>query len=192
MDRAFSFFRTSLILVILFFLTITGCNYPFPQRAIPVPPTLPPKPPPTPLPTVELTVEPSPIPHVLIPVTGSGKEQTIHDQVNKDYASQKRAYGGDEYRTGRFERPFDKNMEYLGHIDIVKVTMTREDPIFIFVKIQVADPVVPANVGEAYFGLELDLNRDGRSMYFIRGARPFTEEWSVNGVDVWKSSSSMP
>lgn len=191
MDRAFSFFRTSLILVILFLLTISGCNYPFPQKAIPVPPTLPPKPPPTALPTIELTVEPSPIPHVLIPVTGSGKEQTIHDQVNKSYASQKRAYGGDEYRNGRFERPFNKNMEYLGYLDIVKVTMTREDPVFVFVKIQVADPVVPATGGEAYYGLELDLNLDGRSVYLIRGARPFTEEWSVNGVDVWKSTSSM-
>ncbi len=191
MNRAFSCFSINWILVSLVCITLSGCNYPFPQKITPLPPSPFPTALPTASPTITPTLEPTPKPHVMIPVTGSGKEQTIHDQVNKAYASQKRAYGGDEYRNGRFERPFTKNMEYLGYLDIVKVTMTRDDPVFIFVKIQVADPIVPAAEGLAYFGIELDLNLDGRSTYMIRGARPFTEEWSVNGVDVWESTSSL-
>ncbi len=81
-------------------------------------------------------------------------------------------------------------MNYLGYIDIVKSTMIRSDPRFIYVTIQVANPVDSADEKPAYFGLEIDLNLDGRSRYLIRGSRPLTEEWTVEDVDVWESTSS--
>jgi hypothetical protein len=55
----------------------------------------------------------------------------------------------------------------------------------------VADPVAMAHQNPAYYGLELDVNLDGRSRYLIRGTRPANEEWSSDGVDVWESSLSM-
>lgn len=171
-------------------MTISSCNYPFPQKTAPLATFPPPTRVPTAVPSETPTPQPTRHVHTSIPMTGSGKAQTIHDQVNKNYASQKRAYGGDEYKNGRFERPFDTNMEYQGYLDIVKVTMTRDDPHFIYVTIQVADPVIPATDQPAFFGLEVDMNLDGRSKYLIRGARPYTEDWTNDGVEVWQSTSS--
>lgn len=128
--------------------------------------------------------------HTLIPVTGSGKEQVIHDQVNTSTASQKRAFGGDEYNSGRFERPFDEDMKFLAYLDIVKSTLQRDDPNFIFAKIQVAVPISTAEGNPALYGLELDTNHDGRNEYLILAERPQNSEWSVFGVNVWKSTSA--
>ncbi len=138
----------------------------------------------------EVPVEPTLPPHVTIPAEYTGKEQVIHDQISEAYASQERAAGGDEFTHGRFERPFDKKMGYMGNLDIVKSTMVRTDPNFIYVTIQVAKPVASAINNAAYYGLELDLNRDGRSLFMIRGLGPLSEAWTTEGVDVWKSSAA--
>lgn len=189
MEKAFLFSRIVTVLILLSGWLISGCNYPFPKKVTPqavvIQPTFHPT---ATMPKAMPTATPRS--HVSVPGNPFGKLQTIHDQVNKNYASQKRAYGGDEYKNGRFERPFDKQMTYLGYLDIVKVTMTRNDPTFIFVDIQVADPIVPAVDKPAFYGLELDLNLDGRSKYFIRGERPFADVWTTEGVEVWKSTSA--
>ncbi len=189
--------------LLVWLLTLTAC----------MPPAAPPREEPTLPPTVFIpTVEPTLIPeptfmivtptnqeipieleppqHVVYPGEISGREQTIHDQVTESYAAQKRAYGGDEYYDGRFERPFDREMGYLGHLDIVKSTMVRTDPEFVFVTIQVVSPVASAINSPSYYGLELDLNKDGRSLFMIRGLGPLSEEWTTEGVDVWKSSAA--
>jgi hypothetical protein len=137
------------------------------------------------------TAEPTKgIQHALIPTIGSGKEQVIHDQVDASTAEQKRAFGGEQYSVGRFERPFDKDMNYLAYLDIVKSTMQRADPNFIYTTIQVAAPVSSAEGKSALYGLELDTNMDGRSEYLILAEKPENSDWSVNGVNVWKSSSA--
>lgn len=128
--------------------------------------------------------------HTLIPTTGSGKEQVIYDQVDTSTAKQKQAFGGEQYSVGRFERPFDKNMNYLPYLDIVKSTMQRADPNFIYMTIQVAAPVSSAQDNQAKYGLELDTNLDGRSDYLILADKPKSSDWSVEGVDVWKSTSA--
>lgn len=197
--KVFSILR---VLMVVLAALMAGCgmnNVPVSEAA--VIPTNPPTvavvlPTPTPIPTAvpvadqKVPVEPSPRPHVLVPGEFKGKEQTIHDQVTETYASQKRAYGGDEFIDGRFERPFDQKMGYRGNLDIVKSTMVRTDPNFIYVTIQVARPVASAINDPAFYGLELDLNRDGRSMFMVRGLGPLSEVWSTDGVDVWKSTAA--
>jgi hypothetical protein len=146
---------------------------------------------PTPTMAPQATAEPvSDVQHTLIPVTGLGKEQVIHDQVNTSTASQKRAFGGDEYNVGRFERPFDKDMNFLAYLDIVKSTMQREDPNFVYMTIQVAAPISSAEGKPALYGLELDTNHDGRSEYLILAEKPLNSDWTVAGVNVWKSTSA--
>lgn len=126
----------------------------------------------------------------LVPVTGSGKEQVIHDQVNTSTASQKRAFGGEQYSLGRFERPFDNEMKYLPYLDIVKSTLQRGDAVFIYTTIQVADKVSSADGNTALYGLELDTNSDGRPEFLILAEAPVDDKWTVKGVNVWKSSSA--
>jgi hypothetical protein len=128
--------------------------------------------------------------HTLIPTSGTGKEQVVYDQVNTSTASQKRAFGGEQFSTGRFERPFDQNMAYLPYLDITKSTMQRADKDFIYVTIELAAPLTEADTKTALYGLELDPNLDGHSEFLVLAHRPTGTDWSVAGVDVWKSSSS--
>lgn len=136
------------------------------------------------------TLEPDPPRHVIQPAESSGSEQVINDQVTAEFAPQKRAAEGDDFEQGWFERPFDRQMRYMGNIDIVRSAMARTDPEFIYVTIEVAQPVASAINDPAYYGLELDLNRDSRSLFMIRGLGPLSETWMTEGVDVWKSTSA--
>jgi hypothetical protein len=138
----------------------------------------------------ERPVEAVPPSHNLTPGDFTGEGQVIFDESSADFASQNRASGGDEFYDGRFERPFDQKMGYLGNLDIIKATLVRTDLEFIDVSIQLARPVSAAINNQAFYGLELDLNRDGRSLFMIRGIGPLTESWSTEGVDVWKSTSA--
>ncbi len=104
---------------------------------------------------------------LLIPVTGTGKEQVIYDQVNTTTAKQKQSFGGEQFSVGKFERPFDQDMNYLPYLDIIKSTLQREDPNFVYATIQVAVPVSSAPDKPALYGLELDTNLDGRSEFLI-------------------------
>lgn len=126
----------------------------------------------------------------LVPTSGTGKEQVVHDQVNTSTADQKRAFGGEQYSTGRFERPFDMDMAYLPYLDIVKSTMQREDKNFIYVTLQVAAPISDSADKPARYGLMLDPNLDGRSEFLILAQKPTSTDWSVSGVDVWESTSA--
>jgi hypothetical protein len=133
---------------------------------------------------------PTPTTHTMVPTAGSGKEQVIYDQVDTSTASQKRAFGGEQYNVGKFERPFDKDMNYLPFLDIVKSTLQRADPNFIYTTIQVADKLSTAGDKPAFYGLELDTNMDGRSEFLILASLPKSTDWTVDGVNVWKSSSA--
>jgi hypothetical protein len=128
--------------------------------------------------------------NTLVPTSGTGKEQIIYDQVDTSTASQKRAFGGDQFNTGKFERPFDQNMAYLPYLDIVKSTMQRDDKNFIYVTIQMAAPIADSTEKPARYGLLLDPNLDGRSEFLVLAQKPATTDWSVTGVDVWKSTSA--
>jgi hypothetical protein len=167
-------FRTGLFATLVFIL-VTGLSPTYQVQASPNPASTPPP----------ETTDPS-----LIPVTGSGKEQVIHDQVNTTTAEQKRAFGGEQFSVGKFERPFDKDMVYLPYLDIIKSTMQRADPNFIYTSIQVVAPLSDAEGKPAFYGLEMDTNLDGRSEYLILAEKPENSDWTVKGVNVWKSSSA--
>jgi hypothetical protein len=126
----------------------------------------------------------------MVPGTPSGKEQVIYDQVDTSTAKQKQSYGGEQYSVGKFERPFDQQMNYLPYLDIVKSTLQRADPNFIYATIQVASPISTSEAKPAQYGLELDTNLDGRSEYLVLADKPLSTEWTVTGVNVWKSTSA--
>jgi hypothetical protein len=135
-------------------------------------------------------LEPAPPVHHQLPGDISGSGQVILDDVSEENAALNQASAGDKFDDGLFERPFDQRMGYLGNLDIVKAEMVRNDPDFVYVSIQVANPVSAAINNRAYYGLELDPNRDGRNVYMIRGVGPLTDIWTTEGVDVWKSTSA--
>lgn len=115
----------------------------------------------------------------------NGIPQTIHDQTCKETAASKRAGGGDDYSDGRFERPFDREMNYLLALDIVRADLYRpaDGWLYFTIKLETAPADAPA-----VYGIELDTNIDGRGDYLIQVSAPFSEGWSETDTRMWWDS----
>ena len=190
-------------IVILLLVFVPGCNFPAmtsaPVEEVPatppeptaVPPTeVSPTEAPTEAPLEESTALPTEvleIVHVNMPLHGDGKEQIILDQVSQHVADEKRAYGGDEYGKGRYERPFLVDfMTYLPYIDIEQTALVRdEEGGWMYVTIQVVESPVTSDEHQAIYGVELDSDLDGRGDVLILANAPASEEWTTDGVQVW-------
>lgn len=206
MSRAFKF--TSLIILLL--LLMQACS--FGETATPAPETVPTTgsventQPVTDLPTeepvgvqteeltAEPTIEPSPtaIVHLVSPLDSlpGDKPQVIHDQESIRNAAQKEAYGGDEFYKGRYERPFDQEMNYIPFIDIKQANVIRsKESEFIYAVIHLMDDPALLTGGEFGFGIELDVDLDGRGDYLFWTRMPQGTDWSVEGVTVWKDAN---
>ena len=148
------------------------------------------------LPTATNTAEPPPptdipqpvIEHVMLPAYGEGKAQTIHDQTSDKTAPEKRAYGGDEFIIGRYERPFTREqMEYLPFIDLVRADLYRDtENTWAYVTLEVITPPALAGEHAVYYGLELDDDLDGRGDSLIIAKAPESAVWTTAGVQVWR------
>ena len=189
----------SLMIVFVFVFGYTGCNLPTVPEEMPtvestqvqLVPTNTAQPSPTPeMPAEEPVPEESAIPeivHVMNPTFGEGKAQTIHDQESDKTAAEKRAYGGDEFVNGRYERPFlAADMAYIAAVDILRADLYRdEDNVWAYATIEVID--MAENAGEEiHYGLEIDDDLDGRGDTFILVSVPEDTQWTTDGVQIWQ------
>jgi hypothetical protein len=149
-----------------------------------------------PQPTVEpsVTAEPSPTPivHLDLPdaILPTDKPQVTYDQESILSAEQKEAYAGDQFTIGRYERPFDQNMLYIPFIDIKQSNLIRnKDNKYIYSDIFLLDNPSLVPDAEYGFGIELDVNLDGRGEYLVWTRLPQSTEWSVEGVRVFKDAN---
>jgi len=110
--------------------------------------------------------------------------QTVHDQTNELTADQKQAYGGDDFKNGKYERPFDPSMNYLPAIDLKTVKLNHEDPVWIYVQFIVAKSLSVNPDIDSRFMMELDTNLDSRGDILIIFEKPVSTEWSTDGVIV--------
>ncbi len=125
------------------------------------------------------------IEHKDVPGSPVGKVmQTVHDQVDDRTAGEKQAFGGDEFRNGKYERPFDQDMNYIPQADILTVKMSREDPLWIYVQFIVNGKFSDSPDTKPNFMLELDTDMDNRGNYLIVTGMPASTEWSVESVRV--------
>jgi hypothetical protein len=138
-------------------------------------PTVPPVPEATP------TVE-----HLAKPVEPAGKYQKIHDQTSEKYTGQNRAYSGDEFAVGRYERSFLQDMTYLPFIDILTAELNREDDSWVFVRIQVMSNPLDNLTDNPLYGVELDVDLNNRGEYLILTSPPAGSDWTTEGVQVWQ------
>jgi hypothetical protein len=114
--------------------------------------------------------------------------QTVHDQTNEKTAKDKRAFGGDVFGLGWFERPFDQQMGYLPFMDISKVLMNRGDSNWVYVQIFTVNPIEEGKASNPLFGVELDTNIDNRGEFLLTATAPRSTEWTTDGVKVMASS----
>jgi hypothetical protein len=137
------------------------------------------------------TTAPTPtytIVHLATPENVTGTTRFITDLDTKPYADQKKTIGGDEYHNNRWERPFTaEEMEYLSDVDLTQVEMKIAAP-WIYITFEIADPRAEG-IGETLYGVEFDINKNGRGEYLIWGASPADGEWTTDGVEVWKDSN---
>lgn len=114
-----------------------------------------------------------------------GDAQVIYDQSSASTATQKKAFGGDEYSLGRFERPFNQQMDYLPGLDIVRADLNRSGDSWIYFTITLEGaPLPPPSI----YGVELDLNIDGKGDLLVQVSNPTSTEWVDKGIKTWWDS----
>ncbi len=141
-------------------------------------------------------------PAAVVPVTGPEVQHqsvpgelptedslSFGDQDTSPYATKKVAPDGDRFLKDLFERPFNANTmdTYYPYLDIQQVSI-YEDGEWYYGAIQMKG----ADESGAFpgtYGLELDLNLDGRGDLLILASAPVVGEWSTTGVQVYKDSN---
>jgi hypothetical protein len=166
-------------LVILILATL-ACNVP---SGGPAEPTTPPE---LLLPSATDTAVPTAaaIVHLISPAQGTKHESTAHDNEESAFYDLKNVEFGDDFKINRFERPFTSvEMNYIPYIDIMDLEMTS-DQNWYYVQIKLIG-VDPATGGiHGVYGLEFDLDIDGRSEILILAEDPGSE-WSAERVRVY-------
>lgn len=123
------------------------------------------------------------------PGTPRGIPQVIHDQVCRQTAAEKKAPGGDEFTNGRFERPFDQNMNYIPSVDIEKAELVRPENGWAYFTIYLEETPAPP---PAVYGIQLDLNIDGRGDYMITFHAPSSTTWVEDNIKMnWDSDGDV-
>ena len=84
-------------------------------------------------------------------------------------AAQQRVMGGDSFLAGFFERPFNQDMKtYFASLDIKQAGLNR-DATWTYATLTLAGPSAQGGLPGDY-GLEMDVNRDGRGEFLIMAA----------------------
>jgi hypothetical protein len=145
----------------------------------------------TPTPTIRPTEEPTPTPtlepageHKMFP--GGIKERVdsyLVDYNSSDFADEHITYG-DQYKANILERPFTADdMVYQGTIDIIRVNL-KVGPTWTYAIIYLAVDLPES--GTMKYGLEIDLDENGRGDLLIQTGVPRSIDWSVNDVQVYQ------
>jgi hypothetical protein len=105
-------------------------------------------------------------------------------------ARKKMVPGGDEFVNGLYERPFNANTmdTYFPYLDIVDAQAYVDDTwgyATITMDGTDANEKLPGK-----YGVELDLNKDGRGEWLILASNPASTDWTTQGVQAWKDDNS--
>jgi hypothetical protein len=104
-------------------------------------------------------------------------------------AAKKRVPGGDTFVNDIFERPFNSNTmdTYFPYLDILQ-TLGYKDDTWGYGTISLFGTDANGHLPGKY-GVEIDLNRDGRGDWLIIVSNPSSTDWSTQGVQVWKDAN---
>lgn len=111
------------------------------------------------------------------------------DEDSSRNAENKMVSGGEKFIKGWYERPFNaKTMDtYFPYIDIVE-TQGFKDDIWGFGTITVSNTDANGHLPGNY-GLELDLNKDGRGEWLILVSNPSSTDWQTQSVTAWNDAN---
>ncbi len=146
------------------------------------------------------TTEPPPastptatIVHLVTPGSGAGTESSISDTISGDTARQgapNEPPGGDQYQNNLYERPFNAFTQdvFFPDLDIRSATLGLASPwMYVTIYLYGLRPETGALAGR--YGIEIDLNLDGRGDWLILADSPLSQDWSVVGVRAWNDTN---
>ena len=123
--------------------------------------------------------------HSMIPNAGPNAVANAHDNEESTSFESKSVSNGDIFDLNRFERPFTAgDMTYLPYVDIADISMS-EDPTFYYIQIKLAG--VDAETGgiKGMYGVDFDLNTDGKAEVLLLAEAPAGAQWSTDGVSLY-------
>jgi len=133
-------------------------------------------------PPSEPTAEPgatATVVHVTIPTNPGSISSFMTDRSTRALAGERRAIG-DNFDTLLFERPFTaQSMDYLPYIDITRAELSASGAWF-YVTIFLEEGA-PAEA-TPYYGVEIDIDIDGRGDWLIWGLVPPGTDWTTDGM----------
>jgi hypothetical protein len=136
-------------------------------------------PPPSSTPTVAHTMYPSDSP--------TGVLRYITDRSTKALAGERRAIA-DNFNINLLERPFTSQvMDYLGYVDMTRVELLMNPPWVYMTLFLEGEPPQGAQV---WYGVEFDLDIDGRGDVLVVGLVPDGTGWTVEGVLALKDGNN--
>ena len=173
-----------LFLLVVFSLALTACSMPgvaAKQADTPTPE------PPVPPPAVDT---PASVQHELVPVSlPSERDNQAGDHDSSITAAKRYAPGGDRFSRGTYERPFNaETMDvYFPYLDIVN-TQVYDDDTWLYGSITLRGMDQDSTLPGQYM-MEIDVDRDGRGDWLVGVTNPASEDWSSDGVRVWRDSN---
>jgi len=150
-----------------------------PQTATSVPPT-------------ETAVPPTPtVAHLITPGEVPSEQYFLSDIQSGGTNELARAATGDNYTRNRLERPFTvPSMEYRADLDVVRAEISSDSTWYYFtIVLYGVTGGVPGEPLKGPYGIELDLDGDGRGDMIVRALAPPAGEWTTDGVQVWTDSN---
>lgn len=144
--------------------------------------------------TATLTPSPNPtktqkIKHLVTPENPPGAiDSIIQDPDSSPYANSKMVAEGDYFDEGLFERPFNSQTmdTYFPDLDITQASL-RHKGQWIFATITLHG-LSKGNLHSGSYGIEIDLNQDGRGDFLIYVQSPGLI-WSTNNVKVLRDAN---
>jgi hypothetical protein len=117
----------------------------------------------------------------MIPGSPTSRNGWITDLITVDLAENKTALD-DNYAWSRYERPYtSEDMEYRDYLDIMRAEMQVRDPWIYFTIVLIGK--IPFDK-EVRYGVELDVDHDGRGDFLLTVAPPLDTNWTTDGVRV--------
>jgi hypothetical protein len=134
------------------------------------------------------TLEP-PIEHITQPGEPERIRTWISDISSEPFASENRTIG-DSLNVNLLERPFTaEEMAYQPYLDIIKTELGPGGEWLYMVVILEGELPDAVEAIEATYAIEIDLDRDGHGDWLISAQIPTTDQWTTDGVKVWRDSN---
>ena len=135
---------------------------------------------------VTATVE---IKHTTIPGQPGWVSQWWMETNSASTAAQKRANGGDYLNQNLLERPFTaEEMVYRPDVDLVRVELSQ-DATFYYFLLHLSGVNPKNDMLSAYYGVELDINRDGRGDFLLWALGDGSTDWCIADVFVFQDAN---